>query len=257
MSKRTLRRQPAPTTEAAAPASTPAPVAAAAVNPGMLMVKVAAERGAGLDELDRYIAMAEHHDAIEREKSFTRAKVALIAEAIDLTKDRTNDDFGNAYISLGKLVKTVGPFLSKHGLSSRWDYDQSKGHELTVICVLSHVAGHSDRVALTVPRDADERKNDLQAIKSSLTYARSMTYEAVCGIAATDGNVDDDGNASGRRGPAEGEPSQLLKNARHVADQGIASLQQFWKDCNEAQRRELASHMPGLEARAASVKVPR
>jgi hypothetical protein len=221
----------------------------------MRLLEAAATRGATAQDLERYMAMYETELADERRKAFTAAKVALTAEAFDLIKDKTNDDFGNSYISLGKLVKTVGPRLSAHGLAAAWAIDQSKGSEVTVICTLSHVAGHSERVALTVPRDLDERKNDLQAIKSSLTYARSMTYEAVCGLAATEANLDDDGNGAGRAGKAQGEESPLLKNARLSAGQGPAALEQFWRDCTEAQRRELAPQLVELQRTAAGVKV--
>lgn len=221
----------------------------------MMLVRMAAERGASMEELDRYIAMTERYDAIERAKAFTQAKVALMAEGVTLTKDQRNEDFGNAYISLGKLVSTMAPLLSKNGLTADWKIDQSEGTHITVTCVLSHVFGHTDRVALTVPRDADDRKNELQAIKSSLTYARSMTYEAVCGLAATDASADDDGNGAGRVGTGEErETSQLLTNARLSAAQGTDSFQQFWKDCTEAQRRELAPDLAKLQKTASAVK---
>lgn len=221
----------------------------------MRLLEAAATRGATAQDLERYMAMYETELADERRKVFTAAKVALTAEAFDLIKDRTNDEFGNSYISLGRLVKTVGPRLSAHGLAAAWDIDQSKGSEVTVTCILSHVDGHSERVALTVPRDDDGRKNDLQAIKSSLTYARSMTYEAVCGLAATDANVDDDGAGAGRAGQPQGEETPLLRNARKAAEQGSAALEQFYRDCTEGQRRQLAPRVEELQRAAAGVKV--
>lgn len=220
----------------------------------MRLLEAAATRGATAQDLERYMTMYETELADARRQAFTAAKVALTAEAFDLIKDKTNDDFGNSYISLGRLVKTVGPRLSAHGLTAAWDIDQSKGTEVTVTCILSHVDGHSERVALTVPRDADDRKNELQAIKSSLTYARSMTYEAVCGLAATDANVDDDGAGAGRAGQPQGEETPLERNARLSADQGSAAFQQFWKDCTEAQRRQLAGKVAELQRHAATVK---
>src|SRR5437868_1515589 len=125
-------------------------------------------------------------------------------------RKRRNDDFGNAYISLGKLVNTLAPLLAKHGLSASWEPDQSKGNDITVTCVLTHIDGHSTRASITVPRDVDDRKNSLQAIKSSMTYARSMTYEAVCGLAATEASAGDDGNGAGQQ---EGPRPAILEQA--------------------------------------------
>lgn len=196
--------------------------------------------------------MVERADVLEREKAHTAAKVALMAENVELVKDRRNDDFGNAYISLGKLTATMAPLLAKHGLAASWEPDQSKGAEITVTCILSHTGGHSTRASITVPRDADDRKNDLQAIKSSMTYARSMTYEAVCGLAATEASAGDDGNGAGRVGQLDGEPFELLKQAQAEADKGHPAFQQFWKSATAEQRRELSPYLKGLETRAAN-----
>lgn len=203
------------------------------------------------DELDRLIKMVQDADTLEARKAHTVAMTALAAdlEGVDLEKNKTNDDFGNKYISIGKLVRTVGPLLAKHGLAASWEPDQSKGADITVTCVLTHIAGHSTRSSLTVPRDIDGRKNELQAIKSSMTYARSITYETVCGLAATDANLDDDGKASGQPGP-QVELTPLLKNARLSADQGAEAWREFWQACSMTQRRELGDQLPDLERRA-------
>lgn len=219
------------------------------------MLQNAITRGSSGEEIDRLIAMVNAADTLERQKAHTAAMVALALdlEHVDLKKDRTNDDFGNGYISIGKLVNTMAPLLAKHGLSASWDIDQSKGSEITVSAILAHQLGHSTRASITVPRDIDGRKNDLQAIKSSLTYARSMTYEAVCGLASTEASVDNDGNGAGRP-KDEGPVSELLKLAREKAAEGHAVFHNFWKYATPEQRRELSPQLKDLEARAAAVK---
>lgn len=244
--KPAARKPAAPRSKPAAPAAAPAPQLTFAQQ----LLQAAIKRGSSGEEIDRLIAMVERTDVLEREKAHTAAKVALMAENIELVKDRRNDDFGNAYISLGKLTATMAPLLAKHGLTASWEPDQSKGAEITVTCILSHTGGHSTRASITVPRDADDRKNDLQAIKSSMTYARSMTYEAVCGLAATEASVDNDGNGAGQQD--EGPVSELLKQARAEADQGHAAFQKFWKYATPEQRRELAPQLKALEERATS-----
>jgi hypothetical protein len=51
---------------------------------------------------------------------------------------------------------------------------------------------------MTSPPDKAGAKNPIQEIKSAITYAKVCTFESICGLASTDGNLDDDGNGSGR-----------------------------------------------------------
>lgn len=244
--------------EAALPATRKRSAAAKAPAPqhtfAQQLLQLAITRGSTGEEVDRLIAMVNGADVLERQKAHTAAMVALASDlvGVDLEKNRTNDDFGNRYIAIGKLVNTVAPLLAKHGLAASWEQDQSKGADITVTCVLSHTAGHITRSTLTVPRDIDGRKNELQAIKSSITYARSITYETVCGLAATDANLDDDGNGAGgmARIGERAEETPLLRNARLSADQGAEAWRLFWQDCSMAQRRELGDQLPDLERRA-------
>jgi hypothetical protein len=66
-----------------------------------------------------------------------------------------------------------------------------------VTCILSHVQGHSESVSLAAPPDVSGAKNPIQQIKSTTTYLKLATFEAVTGIATEEGNKDDDGNGAG------------------------------------------------------------
>jgi hypothetical protein len=157
-----------------------------------------------IDLVERLIALRERDDANTARKAFNAAKAAFKTEAIIVTKDKFNTQYRSNYTSLGNLVNTVAPFLSKHGLSADWNILQ-KGSEITVTCILSHAMGHSESVPFTVPPDSESgKKNPIQAIKSSVTYAKAVTFESVCGMASTDANMDDDGTAS-----AEAEPEKV------------------------------------------------
>jgi hypothetical protein len=65
--------------------------------------------------------------------------------------------------------------------------------------------GHSEELPLTAPIDqaavgkqsGQRSRNPIQDIKSTFTYLRSATCEAMLGVAGTEGTVDDDGNSAG------------------------------------------------------------
>jgi hypothetical protein len=161
----------------------------------MTLIERAATRGASLDELEKWFAFKKQVEADEAEKAFVQAMADFKAEQIQVTKDKENKQYGSRYTSISNLVNTVTPYLSKHGLSADWDMDQSDGIRIT--CILTHCLGHSKRVSMKVPPDTSGAKNPLQQIKSATTYAKIATFEMVCGLASTDGNLDDDGNGSG------------------------------------------------------------
>ena len=178
--------------------------AATGSTPGDLLVH-AMNSGATMDQLERLMALKERHDANEARKAFASAKAQFKAESIVVVRDKFNKQYGSQYSSLGNLVNTVSPYLSKHGLSADWNISQANG-QITVTCILSHSMGHAEQVEFTVPPDSAGAKNPIQAIKSSITYAKSVTYESVCGMASTDANYDDDGKEAG----VKKEPTRAL-----------------------------------------------
>ena len=153
--------------------------------------------GASLDSLKQYMDLKERYEANEARKAFVEAKSRFFAENIIVSKDKENKQYGSRYTTLGNLVNTVRPFLGKHEFDARWEVEQ--GEEIKVTCVLTHRMGHSERVWMKVKPDTSGAKNSIQQIKSAITYARNLTFEAVCGLASTDENVnlDDDGNHAG------------------------------------------------------------
>lgn len=184
----------------------------------MLMIAV---QSGNIDTIERMMALKERHEANEARKAFTAAKSAFKGEAVVVVKDKFNSQYKSMYSSLGNLVTTVNPYLSKHGLSADWDIKQS-GASITVTAILSHSMGHSERVEFTVPVDKAGAKNDIQAIKSSVTYAKAVTYESVCGMASTDANVDDDGKGSSQ--PKQEKPAAKEKLVGPRFDQALAAV---------------------------------
>ena len=165
----------------------------APTNPGQV-VAYAMAHGAPVSEIREFMALQREWEASEARKAFVAAKAAFKAENVVVVKDKENLQYKSRYSSLGNLVNTVAPYLSKHGLSADWDVDQTNGLKIT--CILSHALGHSEKVSMQVPPDTAGSKNPIQQIKSAITYAKTVTFESVCGLAVSDTNVSDDGNGA-------------------------------------------------------------
>lgn len=209
-------------------------MAQGAVTPAALL-QVAMDQGADLDRLERLMDMQERWEKREAQKAFTEAMVAFKGENIVVTKDRTNKQHNSMYTSLGQLVSTVTPFLSKHGLSADWDLDQS--NSITVTCIITHRLGGEKRVKFTAPPDGTGAKNEIQKIKSTITYAKSVTFESACGIASTDANEDDDGAGAGATSAPKEQPKARLaapqfENAKKALAAGkytLAEVREYYE----------------------------
>jgi len=169
----------------------------------MGMVQLALEKGA-FDQIEKLMDLSDRFEANLARKAYVQAMADFKNEEIVITKDKKNAQYGSKYSSIGNLVNTVTPLLSKHGLSAEWTLDQSDG--IRVGCMVTHALGHSGETKwMKVPLDTSGAKNPLQQLKSSITYAKICTYEMATGLASAEANLDDDGNASGKKSEAEPE----------------------------------------------------
>lgn len=168
-----------------------------AVTP-MDMLQMAVSQGADLDKLEKLMALQERWEANEARKAFNEAMGEFKAESITVNKD-SDVSFGTtkySHASLGNICNVIGAALARHGLSYRWNTQQTEG-KIKVTCVISHRSGHSESVSLEASADASGGKNNIQAIGSTVSYLERYTLLAATGTATE--NQDDDG-AGGKPG---------------------------------------------------------
>lgn len=223
-----------------------------------IILQMASMPNVDADKLMKLMELQERWDASQARKAYVQAMADFKNEAIVITRDKDNKQYGSKYTSIGNLMGTVTPLLSKHGLSANHQLDQSAG--IRVGCTITHAFGHSETTWITVPLDTSGAKNPIQQIKSSITYGRIITFESACGLASKEGNLDDDGNGAGDKKGQEmdqGEFERLCglidnagtkesltsiylaacKDAKELSDQGaintFAKLKdKRWKELN-------------------------
>jgi hypothetical protein len=168
------------------------------------IVMAAMQRGYEPAFIEKMMDLSERNEKNEARRQFFQAVADFKKDPPEVLKDKENSQFSKGekkamYVSLGRLISTVSPALGQHGLSASWEIAQSD-KLVKVTCKLSHRLGHSESVTMEAPPDASggNAKNPIQQIKSTVTYLRAATFEAVTGIAATEeANLDDDGNGAG------------------------------------------------------------
>jgi len=192
----------------------------------MEMLHQALTNGQSVEILERLMTLQERYQAAEARRAFIDAKAAFKAEAPAVEKDKDNLQYKSKYSSIGAIVNTMNPILSKHGLDASWDIWQAEDlSEVKVICTLSHRDGHSESVSMRSKPDGTGQKNPIQQMKSAGTYLKIATYEAVVGVASNEGNADDDGNAAGSSPISEEQTKRILD----LIDETESSAAQFCK----------------------------
>lgn len=166
-------------------------------NPYMAMAQQALALGK-VEQLDKLIDMQFKWDAEQARKAFIAAMAAFKSSPLLITKDKENKQYSSMYTTLGNLVNTASEVMAQHGLTADWNIEQAD-KLIRVTCILSHEAGHSKSVTLESAPDTSGAKNTIQQIKSTVTYLRGATFEAVTGLASQEKagiNRDDDGNGA-------------------------------------------------------------
>ncbi len=191
----------------------------------LTLIDDAMKKGLGLDFIKELRDIRDQEQARVAKEEFIIALNQFKQEAPPIINDKTNNQFGSKYASIKAVVVPYVPLLSKHGLSHRWDYPVPKKEGMiSVTCILTHKVGHSETVNVEGPPDSmtgiskttgQSSKNPIQQIKSTMTYLKIITFEAVTGLVAVDENVniDDDGNSISRvNGMDEGLLGDLIQN---------------------------------------------
>jgi len=177
----------------------------------MGMLEKALAGGAGIDVLERLMALSERWQVNQAQRAFSEALSSARGTMPFITKSN-QVSYGQGktqykYEDLAYVIEQVTPSLSQNGLSFRWRTDSDTPGYVTVTCILSHREGHSEENSLSGPYDTSGNKNAIQAIGSVVTYLQRYTLKASLGVAA---GHDDDGR--------QGEPlkSPPVQNTQTV-----------------------------------------
>lgn len=184
------------------PISSPIVQPSNAVTP-LEMLDRAVQSGAAVETIEKLMGLQERWEKNEARKAFDAAVAEAKAEMKPVVKNRKAHN--STYADFAAIASAVDPILTKQGLSYR--FRTAQGDRISVTCILSHRAGHSEETTLTGPADTSGSKNAIQAIGSTLTYLQRYTLVQMLGLAASD---DDDGAAANAGEPISDEQFQAL-----------------------------------------------
>jgi hypothetical protein len=173
------------------------------------IIKDAIAGGMDPDKLTKMFDLYERDQKRKAEQAFIAAMNEfkkdrpriMKSKTAQVESNRTGQKFEYKYADLFEVSNSISDALSKYGLSHRFETRQeirtigpAAVERVVVTCILSHVAGHSERTTLEGCADQTGSKNAIQAIASTVTYLERYTLLAATGCAASD--TDSDGTAA-------------------------------------------------------------
>lgn len=163
------------------------------------LISQALAQGAGIDTLERLMALQEKWEKNQARKAFFAALSKFQADLPEIKKTKkvnynTKSD-GTVqynYSDLATIVKAIKPYQEKYGLSYRWEFVENGNIKCT--CIVSHVDGHSETTSMEAGKDTSGKKNEIQSIGSTRQYLQR--YTLIAGLGLSTAEDDNDGKTS-------------------------------------------------------------
>jgi hypothetical protein len=166
-------------------------------------IAFALQSGRSIDEIQQLINFRNAELARLAKLDFMEAKRVFLKTVPKIIKNQ-DANFGETssgkkgasyrYSDLDNLINTVKDAESTAGLSHDFKTTQDNNGWVTITCILSHIGGHSETDTIKAPPDKSGGKNDIQAMKSTVSYLRRATLESVLGL--SQGGDDNDGHTN-------------------------------------------------------------
>lgn len=196
-----------------------------------------------LDRIDRLLDLKERWDKAEAKKLFVAAKVEFKKNPPQIFKNK-NVSYGTTnydHATHDEVTSKISAALALYGFEHEWKSTQAE-NKITVTCILTHIAGHSESVELSSINDGSGGKNSIQAIASANTYLQRYTLLAVTGLSTSD-MPDDDGKGADNKKeeppPVHADVWTVLSDAVH---EGSNRLAVQWKGLSNDTRKIIVTH---------------
>lgn len=239
----------------------------------------AASAGATLDQMERFMTLAERmrdQQLAEEKRQAEKAYLAAFArfKALNVVVPKTKQVTqrkrdGGAGPSFKQsefhvVADLLQPALAQCGFSYRFDVQFERGVDggapwCSVTCRLMHEAGHVETLTMGGPPDSSGAKNPLQEMQSSATFLMRHSLLAITGTAQEGQDNDGRGERGYRedegRAEVDAKPNELdaLREAgRAEAMKGMVALTQWWGKLSAKQRNDMNAEFGALRRCAAT-----
>jgi len=187
------------------------------------LIQTAVESGAGIETLERLVALARdvraqqaseawHHAMAEFQRTcqpIVKTRTAQIASK------RTGSRYSYSYAPLGEIMQKILPVMGPLGLSVSFRV-RHEAQQVIAVARVSHEMGHheeSGEVAMPVTQDDGTGANPAQRVGIASTYAKRYALLAIIGLTA-----EDDTDAHGAGDGSSREDHRAIQEPRRRSE---------------------------------------
>lgn len=200
------------------------------------IISLAKDKSVDVNKLEALLGMQAKMEERQAKQAFVEAFARLSGALPQIEK--------GGYIDLGKgrkiafarfedMDEVIRPLLKAEGFTISFDSQPREGGGLIVTGHLLHRSGHSQTATIPLPLDIGPGRNNLQAVGSTLAYAKRYLVEMLLNLVRK--SDDDDGNKGGVSyiTPEQCEELQALiretgtDEKRFLATMGVEELGQI------------------------------
>ena len=172
--------------------------ALARLDPQALITK-ALETGAGIDTMERLVALAKDIREVQAKEAWYAAMAEFQRQCPPIKKTRTakiataRASYSYRYAPLDDILSVIQPVMGQLGLSVSWRAPRVDEKHVIASCRISHTLGHHEEsgdVVMPIQIAEDGRgANPMQRVGIATTYCKRYALLSIIGMAPED---DDD-----------------------------------------------------------------
>lgn len=159
--------------------------------------RAARDSSVDIEKMERLMAMHERIVARQAAEAYNVAFAEMQPELPEIDERgqiKVGDEVRSTYSTFEDINKVVKPILKKHGFGISFK-PVTKDNRASVTTILMHRRGHREETVMELAADTSGSKNGVQALGSSISYAKRYS---MCGILnITTRGQDDDGRRGG------------------------------------------------------------
>ncbi len=218
------------------------------------LLQSAIANGVDPGALEKLMDLAERHDKSVAQKAFAAAMTMAQSQCGRVAADSENKQTHSKYASYAALDKVLRPIYTDNCFALSFNtMESAQESHITILCDVSHTAGHTKQYSISMPADGKGAKGGdvmtkTHAVGSATQYGMRYLLKMIFNVAI--GDDDDDGNnASGRN------IAQELLDYNELVREHWDSI----TDCKRnliAMHGELENQVNVTEARAALAEIP-
>ncbi|CDO48082.1 ERF family protein [Bartonella tribocorum] len=155
-----------------------------------LILERALENDVNLDRLKSLLELREKEIERQERQNFVRDLSAMQTEYKNIEQNALNTHTKSTYTTLDKYIDAIKEPLAKHHFALFSRIKEQSSNDITVEMTLKHISGNEISTQGKFPVDATGSKNNVQAVGSTISYARRYLLGMLLNVARKEDDTD-------------------------------------------------------------------